>query len=98
VPGCLFVAGLPAEQGEANMPGQKNFQSTHPRRHFFSMAMAVAACYTNGASAVDSAQWVKGRVLVQPRAGLNAQQLDAILKPHGGRVASRIPQLNVHIC
>jgi hypothetical protein len=42
-------------------------------------------------------RWIKGRILVQPRAGLTAQELDKKLKAHGGRRVGAIQQLNVHI-
>ncbi|MBM3343473.1 MAG: peptidase S8 [Betaproteobacteria bacterium] len=47
--------------------------------------------------AAEAQQRAKGRVLVQPRAGLPAAHLDKILKAHGGRSAARIEQLNIHI-
>jgi len=43
------------------------------------------------------ADWVKGRILVQPRAGLDATELDKVLKPHGGRSQRKIEGINVHI-
>lgn len=43
------------------------------------------------------ADWVKGRILVQPRAGLDATELDKVLKPHGGRSLRKIEGINVHI-
>jgi thermitase len=42
-------------------------------------------------------RWVKGRILVQPRAGLSVQELDKKLKTHGGRRVGVIQQINVHI-
>ena len=42
-------------------------------------------------------QWAKGRLLVQPRAGITADQLDTILKPHGGKSNRHIAQLNIHV-
>ena len=63
-----------------------------------SFSLTVMACTVGAAWAADAQpQWVKGRILVQPRAGVTADQLDAILKAHGGKAASRIPQLNIHI-
>src|SRR5215470_14817633 len=41
--------------------------------------------------------WVKGRVLVQPRAGLSEKNLDKILSEHGGKRAQRISQINTYI-
>jgi thermitase len=45
----------------------------------------------------DEIRWVKGRILVQPRAGLSPQELDKRLNAHGGRRVGAIQQLNVHI-
>src|SRR4030095_937051 len=42
-------------------------------------------------------RWVKGRVLVQPRAGLAEKHLDKILSEHGGRRVQRISQINTYI-
>src|SRR5215471_6849149 len=42
-------------------------------------------------------RYVKGRVLVQPRAGLSDDQFDKILRQHGGRRASKSQQLGVHV-
>lgn len=44
-----------------------------------------------------SIRWTKGRILVQPRAGLALQELDKKLKAHGGRRVGQIQQINVHI-
>lgn len=42
-------------------------------------------------------RYVKGRLLVQPRAGLSLQELDKKLRVHGGRRVGSIPKINVHI-
>jgi len=42
-------------------------------------------------------RYVKGRVLVQPRAGLSDEELDKVLAPHGGKRAGVIGQINVHV-
>lgn len=42
-------------------------------------------------------QWVKGRVLVQTRAGLADKHLDKILAEHGGRRGQRLSQINAYI-
>jgi thermitase len=42
-------------------------------------------------------RYVKGRILVQPKAGLKMQELDRKLKAHGGQRVSVIPKINVHI-
>ncbi len=40
---------------------------------------------------------VAERVLIQPRPGLSVAEIDRILKPHGGRRAQVIRQINVHV-
>ena len=42
-------------------------------------------------------EFVKGRILVQPRAGLSDHQLDLLLKPHGARRAAHLQSINVHV-
>ena len=49
------------------------------------------------ASAPDAPRFAKGRLLVQPRAGLSDHQFDLILKPHLGRRIGRNAQLNLHV-
>jgi subtilisin family serine protease len=41
--------------------------------------------------------YVKGRILVQPRAGLSDKELDKALQPHGGHRGFHIKQINVHV-
>ena len=48
------------------------------------------------AHAAPPDDWAKGRLLVVARAGLSAESLGKILKPHGG-AASRVGQSNLHI-
>ncbi len=40
---------------------------------------------------------VKGRVLVQPKAGLSTAQLDRILAGHGGKRKQHLTAINVHV-
>ena len=41
--------------------------------------------------------WAKGRLLVTPRAGLSAQELEKALKQHGAKSKHHLKQINVHI-
>lgn len=41
--------------------------------------------------------YVKGRVLVKPRAGLSMAELDKELKVHGGRRIEHLKQLDIHV-
>ena len=58
------------------------------------LAIGLAACGHAQAAAAD--EWAKGRLLVMQRAGLEAAELNKLLKPHGG-VATRIGQSDLHI-
>jgi len=42
-------------------------------------------------------RFVRGHILVQPRAGLSEIELDKVLHPHGGRRAFHIKEINVHV-
>lgn len=79
-------------------------QSTQKFRFFSSsllvslLAGAGLGMATNPAFSIEAgAGWVKGRILVQPRAGLDAAELDRVLKPHGGRSQRIINGINVHV-
>lgn len=52
---------------------------------------------TIAAHAPGAPQFVAGRILVQPRAGLSDKELDKILEPHGGKRAKHIKPINVHV-
>ena len=43
------------------------------------------------------AGWAKGRLLIAPRAGLAAGELENALKPHSGKSRIHLKKLNVHI-
>lgn len=60
------------------------------------LATAVVASAALPAHAAPPDDWAKGRLLVMPRAGLSADALDKIVKPHGGK-AERVGQSNLHI-
>lgn len=72
-----------------------------PRLMFF----AALAAGVSGASAAPPAVvpgdgivgYMKGRVLVQPRAGLSMTELDKELKVHGGRRVEHLKQLDIHV-
>lgn len=56
-----------------------------------------AALLPAQAFAADEAQWVPGRLLVQPRAGLPEAEFDKIVKQHGGKQVGKIEGINVRI-
>jgi subtilisin family serine protease len=66
-------------------------------RSFTRLALALLAGFASwGAQAAQPTEWVKGRVIVQTRAGLSDAELDKIVKIHGGK-ARRIGKSDLHI-
>jgi thermitase len=51
---------------------------------------------TAALAAADPGSYARGRILVEPRAGLSPAELVKVLQPHGGR-ARKIGQSNLHI-
>ena len=72
------------------------------RVHFLPRASRLVAALALGLAAWGQVQaaapdeWVKGRVLLLPRAGLSDIELDKIVKVHGGK-ARRIGKSDLHI-
>lgn len=60
------------------------------------LAAAIGTCGAMAQAQPDNADWAKGRVLVMPRAGLSAAELDKVLQAHGGK-ARRIGASDLHI-
>src|SRR5690606_8466937 len=56
-----------------------------------------AALLPAHAFAADEAQWVPGRLLVQPRAGLSEAEFDKIIKKQGGKQVGKIEGINVRV-
>ena len=56
-----------------------------------------AALLPAQAFAADEAQWVPGRLLVQPRAGLSEAEFDKIIKKQGGKQVGKIEGINVRV-
>jgi len=50
-----------------------------------------------GVASKETIRFVKGRILIQPRAGLSDKELDKLLKPHGGRRSQHLKDINVHV-
>lgn len=81
------------------------FQKAHPFQLtalVVGMALAcasmavVAAPPSAVAPAAGAEEFAKGRLLVLPRAGLSAADLEGVLRPHGGK-ARRVGQSDLHI-
>ncbi|KON80960.1 S8 family serine peptidase [Azoarcus sp. PA01] len=72
-----------------------------PQRRSISLMLALALAGSGGSMAAyaasDTAAWVPGRILVQPRPGLPEAALEKILKAHGGKSVGRIDAIDVHI-
>ena len=63
-----------------------------------SLVVALGAALVPAqAVAAEEAQWVPGRLLVQPRPGLSEAEFDKILKPHGGKQVGKIEGINVRV-
>ncbi len=63
-----------------------------------SLVVALGAALVPAqAVAADEAQWVPGRLLVQPRAGLPEAEFDKIIKKQGGKQIGKIEGINVRI-
>ena len=72
------------------------------RPHLLGLLLSAAlAGHAVSAGAADApaadADLMKGRLLVQPRAGLPDAALDRLFKPHGGRQVGRIAAIGVHV-
>ena len=58
----------------------------------------VTAQLSQNDNAQAPASWVKGRLLITPRAGLSIEELKKTLEPHGVQPKHHIKELDVHIC
>ncbi len=82
--------------------GRSPAQARLPRstRRAVSLAAALLMGLSTGgtayAQAAQPAEWVKGRLVLQTRAGLPDTELAAILKPHGGK-SSRIGKTDLFV-
>ncbi len=81
------------------MSQSKQYLHVFSNRLLFTLlAGAGLSLAANSAFAIEpGADWVKGRILVQPRAGLDAAEFDKVLKPHGGHALKKIKGVNVQI-
>lgn len=62
------------------------------------LVVALGAAFLPAqAAAADEAQWVPGRLLVQPRAGLPEAEFDKIIKKQGGKQIGKIEGINVRV-
>lgn len=76
-------------------PGAVRFLSTR-RAVSLAATLTISLATWGMAQAAPPAEWIKGRLLVQTRAGLPDTELAAVLKPHGGQ-SRRIGGSNLHI-
>jgi subtilisin family serine protease len=61
------------------------------------LAMSAASVCAQGAPGERAIRYAKGRILVQPRAGLPDGELDKILKTHGAKRGKHVKQINLHV-
>jgi thermitase len=71
----------------------KNFATTIAAA---TIAAAFASLAAPAFAAKDDTDFARGRILVEPRAGLTADEFSKILKVHGGK-ARKLGQSNLHI-
>jgi thermitase len=78
-----------------------NMPAMHAAKvHKFSLALSLLgalACVATSASADSHGRWAKGRILIQPRAGLSDKALDNVLMKHRGHRGGRLRALNLHV-
>ncbi|TCV88991.1 S8 family serine peptidase [Sulfurirhabdus autotrophica] len=81
------------------MSQSKQYLHVFPHNLLFTLLAGAGLCLAaNPVSAIEpGADWVKGRILVQPRAGLDAAEFEKVLKPHGGHALRKIKGVNVQI-
>ena len=66
--------------------------------HTSTLLLAMMAAWTaQPAVAEPPHEWAEGRILVQPRAGLEDGEFDKIIKSHGAKRARKLEQINLHI-
>ncbi|WEN43590.1 Thermitase [Thauera sp. GDN1] len=75
-----------------------NIPATLHKPVLASLAVALGATFLPAqVSAADEAQWVPGRLLVQPRAGLPEAEFEKIVKQHGGKQVGKIEGIDVRV-
>lgn len=81
----LFIAVLVGYAG----PGQA--RANHD-------SQPASAQTTQDASTQTPARWVKGRLLITPRAGLSPEELKKAVAPYGVQPKHHLKELDLHIC
>lgn len=75
-----------------------NLPATLRKPALATLAVVLGAAFLPAqAVAADEAQWVPGRLLVQPRAGLPEAEFEKIVKQHGGKQIGKIEGINVRV-
>lgn len=75
-----------------------NLPATLRKPALATLAVVLGAAFLPAqAIAADEAQWVPGRLLVQPRAGLPEAEFEKIVKQHGGKQIGKIEGINVRV-
>ena len=72
--------------------------SANFRKTSIAFAAGIAALVAmSSAGAAPKAEFARGRILVEARAGLSAADLDKVVKAHGGKAARKLGNSNIHV-
>ena len=87
-----------------NIAAQNHFQVPATAAALRALVLAVLAVLGVAAHAAPpeqpgkpAANWVKGHILVQPRAGLSDAEFDKALATQGGKAVGRLGNLNIYV-
>lgn len=90
--GCSSSQEYTGDKEEADLSSSVDEGLDQEKAQSSNAATLIASSFSTG-----NDKWVKGRILVQPRAGVNDQQVAQILSAQGGKTVSKIAAINVHI-
>lgn len=76
---------------------KSNFRVFHPTLLIAMLTGAGIGMTTTALAIEPGADWVRGRILVQPRAGLDAAEFDKVMKPHGGHSRRKLGASNIEV-
>jgi thermitase len=83
-------------QKKQYITGQRKFSVTLSKAIVVVLGLSVCSGGLQAAPKNDKA-WREGRILVQPRAGLEEAEIDKILAQHGGKAIGRLRNLGIHV-
>jgi subtilisin family serine protease len=92
------------ETGSVNIAAQTHFRVPATAAALRALVMAILAVFSLAAHGAQAAQggkppatWVKGHILVQPRAGLSDAEFDKALATQGGKAVGRLGNLDIYV-